>query len=322
MLRGGRERADAPRSRRNATSTPESFALPPSELLDEQRPIMGRLPPARGVRFGSVMLRDFLYLDRSLIQDFLSQVEGGLIEEETERNAITGRGGVGGRLSAGPAGVNADRSRETIQETQAVIRQSAASEFDRLYRVLLGEDLVILEEVSQPRVVDEIRRKQFLEVDARVVASGLQQFASIATLFAAIAPHARTLGEEGQLDQESMEKLEALAAMSGQGGAVGVIATVVGEVGLKIGLELDPAWVQVAAWDVEATVLLKVQRRVLAGERYMVGDPFGGLMRLLPAASRAELAAALASGNAKTLGLGEVEITAPAFVGTPIAIYR
>lgn len=124
---------------------------------------------------GAMILRDFLYLNRSMVRTFLAQLEGGVVDEATERQTASGKGGFGGKIGAGPAALSAEKSKENSVQTEAVVKQVAASEFQRLYDLLEGDDLVILDEVSDPGVVGELKRKQVLELDGRVRVSGVQQ---------------------------------------------------------------------------------------------------------------------------------------------------
>jgi len=268
-------------------------------------------------------LRDFLYLDRPMVRDFLAQAEGGAVDKTTQRQTATGKSGGGARLGAGPVGFNVDKSKAQSLETEAIVRQVAPSEFDRLYTYLESDDLVVLEEVLDSTAVSEIRRKQFLEVDARIRISGLSQFLALLSTFGEIAPMMERMGTDISMDQSAKDGLHALATLAGLDTSVPVIASVPGSAGFKVGLELDPAHVLVDGWDVDASVLLKVQRVIRSDERYLVGDPLGGLLKLVPEDERLKLFESLSSPEARKFGISaEIDIGAPAVVGTPIAIYR
>ena len=158
-------------------------------------------------------LRDFLYLDRPLVRGFLAQAEGGVVDEATERQTTSGKGGVAGKLGTGPVSVAAKKSKERSLETQAVVRQVAASEFDRLYEHLEADGLVILEEVSDPSDVRDIRRKRFLEVDARVRVSGLHQMLHLISTFGALAPIMEQFGGGTTIDPSTLSQMQAFSSL-------------------------------------------------------------------------------------------------------------
>lgn len=269
-----------------------------------------------------MILRDFLYLDRELVRSFLAQAEGGLVDEATERQKLTGKGGIGGRAGAGPLQVSAEKGKERSLETEAVVRQSAASEFDRLYELLNQDDLVVLDEVSETTVLTEIRRKQILEVDARIQVAGMHQLMGLMGTLGALAPVMQQLGTDVNFDDETLKGIQAISALGSQNEDLPVIGTVAGDCGLKVALELSPQFVMTDTWDVDATVLLKVQRVLKSTESYTVGDPFGGLMKYMAEADRKKLVESLKSDELAKFGVGDAEIASPGFVATPIAIYR
>jgi hypothetical protein len=264
-------------------------------------------------------LRDFLYLDRALVRDFLAQLEGGAVDEATERDTSSGKGGLNARIGVSGTGIGAERSNEHSLTTEAVVRQVAASEFDRLYRHLEDESLQVVEEVGHPDDV-AFRRKQFLEIDGRVSAGGLGQLSSLVTMLASAAPALQQVGAE--LPAE-MAGLQALTSLDASTEKVPLVVRVPGAADFRVAIEIDPAQVRVGQWDVDATVLLKVQRVLRPGETHLLGNPLGGLLKLLPEQSRDELTAALRTPEAAQLGIGgDLQIEAPGLVGTPVAIYR
>ncbi|MBV9872121.1 MAG: hypothetical protein JO214_16015 [Frankiaceae bacterium] len=269
-----------------------------------------------------MILRDFLYLDRDLVQDFLAQAEGGLIDEATERRSQSGRGGFGGKLGAGPLEVSGEKGKEHSVETETVVHQSPASEFDRLYTLLEGDDLVVLDEVSNDEVIGQIQRKQMLEVDGRVQVAGLHQLLKLMGTIGTLAPLMGELRGASDVDQETLDAIKAMTALSGGESRLPVIATVPGTSGLRIALELNPAFVQTEDWDVDASVLLKVQRLLKIDETYTVGDPFGGLMKLMPDSDQTNILDSMDADELAKLGIGEASIEAPGILATPIAIYR
>lgn len=266
-------------------------------------------------------LRQFLYLDRDLVRDLLAQAEGGVFDETTERSKSTGKGGLGGELGAGPAKIKGEKGKERTVESEAIVKQVAASEFDRLYDYLSGLDLVLLEEADNNEALSEIRRKQFIEVDARIRVAGIQQILDLFGSFADLMPLIEAFGTT-EVDQETRDGMKLVSMLNTADKPLPVIGTVAGGANFKVALELRRGAVLSDAWDTEASVLLKVQRIMKGDDRYLVGDPFGGLISMLPEVDRKKLTDSLITDEMMQAGVGETEITAPAVVGTPVAIYR
>lgn len=267
------------------------------------------------------MLRDFLYLDRDTVREFLAQIEGGEFDLTTERVSESGGSGIGVRAGIAAVGAEASKSKSTGHEAETVVRQVAASEFNRLYDGLGREGLVIVDEVDKLEWLDELQRRQFIEVDARIVGAGLGNLADLFQRFKSALPVMKGAGFGADVDSGDLTKVEAILELS-SGPNIPVIANVRGAAAIRIALELDRASARVQRWDMDATVLLRVQRVLKGDERHMIGDPFGGLADQLPAEERREFVDHFTSDEARSIGIGELEISAPGIVGTPIAIYR
>lgn len=268
-----------------------------------------------------MILRDFRYLDRRLVRTFLAQAEGGVIEEATERTRSTGKGGVGARLGTSGAGLTADKSRENATESEAVVHQVAASEFDRLYSYLEADDLLVVDQVDDLDFMSQIHRKQFLELDAHIQVSGLQKLLQLFGAFSSIVPQLKQLGTEIDVDDDTIREMQSVVSLMSSADSLPVVATVAGDANLQIGLELEPSSILTDEWDIDASILLKVQRLIKGQERHFVGEGLGGLLKVIPAADRAKMMESLQSPEAAMYGVGPSEISAPGLLGTAVAIY-
>ncbi|MDQ6945283.1 MAG: hypothetical protein M3256_03200 [Actinomycetota bacterium] len=121
-----------------------------------------------------VILREFLYLNSKLTDQFLAQLEGGLFDEETERDSQTGKRGLGGGVRASVAEVKAEKGSERKNETERVRRQTPESQFNRLYDYL-GEDelMSIGDGIDDPAFASGLQRGLVLELsDVTIAVSG------------------------------------------------------------------------------------------------------------------------------------------------------
>jgi hypothetical protein len=268
------------------------------------------------------MLRQFLYLDHKLVRDFLAQVEGGVFDESREFTSAEAKRGLSGKVGAGPASAGAERTRNSQSESESVVKQTAASEFDRLYGHLETVGLQVYDTIDEKLDGLPIRRKDIIEVDARLRVSGLQSLADLLGAFGKMAPLMEKFGASVEMEPGAVEGIQALTALGGPDRALPVIATVPGDCGLRIALELRRPFVLGDDWDTEATVVFKVQRILRPGDSQLVGDPFGGLMKLLPEHEREKALMGLQGEEMADLGIAEAEVSYPAIIGTPIAIYR
>lgn len=268
-------------------------------------------------------LRQFLYLDRDLVREFLAQTEGGVFDESTERRRSEGRSGVAGGAGGRILHASAEKGKSSQSESESIVTQTAASEFDRLYTYLDSEDLQVYDIIDESIDGLPIRRKDFVEVDLAIRISGLNSVLELMGTFLGIMPVMGAVGSEPGIDSEQLEGMKALASLvSDDSTTLPVIGTVPGSAGVLVGMELRRAALLTTELDAEATALIKVQRVLRDGDRELVGDPFGGLMKAVPQEQRDELLAALQNEQVAQLGIGESEITYPGVLATAIAIFR
>lgn len=272
---------------------------------------------------GAIMtLRQFLYLDRDLVRELLAQAEGGLYDESKERRSSEGRSGFAGGAGAGPVHASAEKGKSSQSESESIVSQTAASEFDRLYKYLDAQDLQIYDVVDQAEGIP-IRRKDFVEVDVALRISGLNSVLGLMGKFLEFMPVLEAVGSEPGLDPDQLDGMKALAALASDDSAtLPVIGTVPGSAGLRIGMELRKAALMTTDLEAEATALVKVQRVLRSGDREIVGDPFGGLMKAVPREKRDELLGALQTEQVSQLGIGESEVAYPGLLATAVAIFR
>lgn len=119
--------------------------------------------------------RQFLYLDRQLVREFLAQLEGGVYDESRELTAGGRNRGITAKLSGGPAQAGMERTKSNQAESEAVVKQTSASEFDRLYTQLEVTGLQVYDVVDETLDHLPIKRKDIVEVDARLHVSGLHK---------------------------------------------------------------------------------------------------------------------------------------------------
>ncbi len=125
------------------------------------------------------------------------------------------------------------------------------------------------------------------------------------------------------IDAGTRESMAAFTALAGNQQQTSVTITVPGTLGFKVVAELKREYVISAEWDLDATAFVRVQRVLRDDEVVVVGDATGGMLAMVPAEKREELAQSLRSPQAKQLGLdAELEVSGPAVVVTPIAIFR
>lgn len=270
-------------------------------------------------------VRDFLYLDQDMVRSFLAQLEGGQVDEERSRETRSTRGEAGVNLGLAGFGAKASGGGSMQRETEMVIRQVAASEFERLYNLLDGErEIHVVERADTSEDVGEARRKAFVEFDGRVKTAGLGPvLEGLAPLISAAKMLQSMPSAAVSIDEEALEGITAVSSLSGNLPHTTITMRIPGNLGFTVAAELKREAALTDNWDLEATALVRVQRVLRIDETFVLGDPTGGLLAATSEADRQKLNDALQSPHAKQFGLdADLQITAPGVVVTPLAIFR
>jgi hypothetical protein len=270
-----------------------------------------------------VTLRQFLYRDDDLVREFLSQLEGGLVQDRSQTLRSAGGSAIGATVHAGPVGGKAGREREQSEESSTVVEQTGAARFERLYQQLDRDGEIQYLENIDDAIWDQIRRGEVVEVEAVIRPVGFGKIGELLQSFEKLVPLAQALGSE-DLDEKSLGELEVLRGLTDTGDVTHVVALLASAQKFKFACALRYRYLVADATllEGEGTLVGKIQRKLKRGEQELVGGLFGGLEDALPKDERKRLVDAFQAPEIKALGIESPLIRYPAAVLTPIAIYR
>lgn len=135
-------------------------------------------------------LRKFLFLDTDTVSEYLSQLEGFVVEGEIEQTETEQRqkgGRLGYKILEGSAGS------ESSLETKQRMRLTPEAQYQRLYE-LLGEDVQYLESFDM-EIWSQIKRGEILEVQ---VVAQLPEIFSLTQLAESASPLMKLMAIVGQ----------------------------------------------------------------------------------------------------------------------------
>jgi hypothetical protein len=268
------------------------------------------------------VLRQFLYLDSPLVDQFLGQVEGGVYEQEAQRVRDTAAKERGGKAGASVAGARAElrAGRTTGQEEEMArtVQQTPESRFARLYGLLDSHGAIQWLEAFDAGIWDQLRRGELVEVDAAVSVSTFVRYQQLVEQAGPLMDLMQAVGES--IDDETKEAM-AMMSTFGQvmGNAIPIVARPTGAPDFKFVTSLTPAHLRVDLdqLDGESTILAKIQRKVGPEGRYTLFDSVPGV-RGLPEKERQEIEAGLSNSPE----LPDAITEGPLAVVTAVAIYR
>jgi hypothetical protein len=259
-----------------------------------------------------VRLRRFLYLDESLTEQYLAQVEGGLYEEEAHISSGHTGSGVQGSIGAGAISAGGRRSSSAEESRTRLIRQTPESAFNRL-ATLLGDDVQWLEALDDG-IWEQLGRGEVLEVECELRIPPIIQFLIVAAQMDQITGLMEITGQ--QLPSDALQGIQALLAIGDMMQSVPVIGSAVGSPRFKFVAQIRPEYMRAALDELgrEVRMFCTLDRKLRADERFSVIDVIPAV-RNLP--NRSEIEASL-DDVAELLG---EPVSAPAAIVSAIAIY-
>ena len=161
-------------------------------------------------------LRNFLYLNTKVIEDYISIIDGYTYDEESQaiatsnENTVSGKAGI--PIVSGSGG-HIGRKEEEIKRS---VRISDASKFDRIYKYLESAESEGLQyfEVLSEDTYEALRRDDFLEVLVTVRFSKMKELTDSVKKIAELAATIESFTDKEVLDPKATEAINGFSALS------------------------------------------------------------------------------------------------------------
>ncbi|MEA2683135.1 MAG: hypothetical protein QOK05_1463 [Chloroflexota bacterium] len=269
-----------------------------------------------------LILRDFTYLNRDLVQRFLGQLEEGLTQDAQTTTTRGGSKGAGGGVTAGPMTGRVDLRKTAGHEVSQTVSQTPASEFARLHRLMTEADGIQPLAAMDDGIWGQIQKNEVVELEVVVEVAGMAKATQFLRTAERLAPVLRAFGaaDESQLDQV---KMWGSALGSADNNKLPLAATLAGARRFHFFSELDVSHllIDADAMDGEMTLLGMVQRKFAPTEQFAIPGGFPGI-EMVPRAQRRKLVrGAKPEGDAAGV-VGPIVVKGPGGIITPIALYR
>ena len=270
----------------------------------------------------AVILRDFLYLDGKVVRSYLSSLEGKVFEEETvtERRGTEAGGGVSAGIPILTLGGKGSRTTGT-----EITRHSGMSDdslFQRLVSSLREADALVSADDQEAIDWVSLGRGVAVEVAATASFSKISQIVEAIESLLPLAEVVEVATGKSPIDSDAAEKIKGIRLLekiqSDKGIACLFSAVTAPE--QRFVAFLNPQYLRAAVTDFlgEMTLFCKVQRKVKRGETLELFNPLEVLQRIplnREQRRKADISATMPDELLDT-------IDGPAFVVTPVAVYR
>lgn len=161
-------------------------------------------------------LRNFLYLNTKILEDYISAIEGYTYDEESQVIALSSENSVNGGLGLKAVSAGGSHNGKQSEEIKRSVKISDAAKFDKIYTYLQSgdedENLKYYEFLSED-IYNDLRRDDFIEVlvtarfsKAKELTDSVQKMADLAALIQRIT-------NQQVLDKKASEAINGFSAL-------------------------------------------------------------------------------------------------------------
>lgn len=268
-------------------------------------------------------LRNFLYLNTKVIEDYIAAIDGYTYDEESQAIATSSENTLAGKGAIGIASGNGSHTGRQSEEIKRSVRISEAAKFEKIHKYLKSDEddgLKYFEFLSDTDY-DALYRDDFLEVLVTARFSKMKELTDSVKKIAELAAAFETITDQQILDKKAVEAVNGFSAL-GQIKSGKEIACVFEFEDGKYPLVayLDESYFRCGqeSFVGQAYLLCKIIRKVPKGQSIKLDEIFDDIKKLpLNRAQRRNMP----KNMDNPAELRDV-IKGPALVVLPIAVYQ
>ena len=161
-------------------------------------------------------LRNFLYLNTKIVEDYISAIEGYTYDEEAQAIASSSENSVNGGLGLKAVSAGGSHNGKQSEEIKRSVKISDAAKFDKIYTYLQSGDenekLKYYEFLSED-VYNDLGRDDFIEVLVTARFSKTKELADSAKKFADFTTIIQGITDQQVLDKKASEAVSGISAL-------------------------------------------------------------------------------------------------------------
>ena len=268
-------------------------------------------------------LRNFLYLNTKVIEDYTAEIDGYTYDEESQAIATSSENTLAGKGSLGVTSGNGSHTGKQSEEIKRSVRISDAAKFEKIHKYLLSDEDDGLKyfEFLTDADYSGLYRDDFLEVLVTARFSKMKELTDSVKKIAELAAAFETITDQQILDKKAAEAVNGFSAL-GQIKSGKEIACVFEFEDGKYPLVayLDESYFRCGqeSFVGQAYLLCKIIRKVPKGQSIKLDEIFDDIKKLpLNRAQRRNMP----KNMDNPAELRDV-IKGPALVVLPIAVYQ
>ena len=160
-------------------------------------------------------LRNFLYLNTKVVEDYIAAIDGYTYDEETQEVATSNENAVTGKGALGVASGSGSHTGKQSEEIKRSVRISDAAKFEKVHKYLRSDedDGLKYYEFLTDEDYTGLYRDNFLEVLVTARFSKMKEITDSVKKFAELAAVLETVTDQKLLDKKATEAVQGFLAL-------------------------------------------------------------------------------------------------------------
>lgn len=160
-------------------------------------------------------LRNFLYLNTKVVEDYIAAIDGYTYDEETQEVATSNENAVTGKGALGVASGSGSHTGKQSEEIKRSVRISDAAKFEKVHKYLRSDedDGLKYYEFLTDEDYTGLYRDDFLEVLVTARFSKMKEITDSVKKFAELAAVLETVTDQKLLDKRATEAVQGFSAL-------------------------------------------------------------------------------------------------------------
>ena len=160
-------------------------------------------------------LRNFLYLNTKIVEEYIAAIDGYTYDEESQAVAESSEKSIEGKGSVGIVGGNGSLTGKMEEEVKRSVKISDAAKFEKIYKYLMSNEDEELQyfEFMTDESYNSLRRDDFLEVLVSARFSKMKELSDTVRKIAELASTVQPFTEQPLLDKKTEEVVKGFTAL-------------------------------------------------------------------------------------------------------------
>lgn len=230
-------------------------------------------------------LRNFLYINRKLLDDYISAIDGYVYEEETQKLNEINQKAASAKANVLGIGGDGKYEKQSSEEVERKVRISEAAKFDKLFEYLSADEYSPLKyyEILNDEEFSGLGRDEFIEVLITPRFSKIKELSDTVKKISSLAEMFETITQQSLLDtksEEAINRISLLGSLKPEKGISCVFSFEDGAFPLVARLDENYFKCELSQFVGQFYMLCKIQKKIVKGQSVKLDEIFEDIKKL------------------------------------------